>query len=443
MLSQEDNELLTRIGQGTPMGEMLRQYWLPFMLSSELPEQDGPPKRVRLLGEDLIAFRDTANRVGLLANNCSHRGASLFYARNEDEGLRCVYHGWKYDVEGNCVDMPNEPPESNFRDKIHHRAYPCQERNGVLWTYMGPRTAPPSLPDVEWNLVPEGQYQIQPFLRECNFVQALEGDIDTVHSVYLHGSLDIGTYQPGSTALYRARNHQPRMDVVDTPYGLVYAGVYEAGPDTNAYRLSQFMFPIFTHFPAGTTGIVPGHVWIPVDDYHTLVWQLRWHPSRPLAEAGALGPEARGGGLESSFATSIGYAPPTSDWLGRWRFKPNKTNDYLLDYELQRTTRFCGIPGGAAPQDQAMTESMGPVMDRTAEHLGTTDSAIIRMRARLLAAVKALRDDGAVPPGVDEPSIFRTRSAQVVLPKDANWFEVTNDWVTARTDAPPASVGSE
>src|SRR6516162_8078788 len=178
MLSREDNELLCRVGRGTPMGELMRQYWMPAALSSELPERDGVPLRVRLLGEDLIAFRTTSGAVGLVRNSCPHRGASLFYGRNEETGLRCVYHGWKFDVAGRCVDMPNEPPESNFKDKVHAPAYPCREQNGIIWTYMGPRDNPPSLPELELATVPESYRWIRPSVRECNWLQALEGDID-------------------------------------------------------------------------------------------------------------------------------------------------------------------------------------------------------------------------------------------------------------------------
>ena len=150
MLSTQDNETLCRVGPGTPMGDLMRQYWMPVMLSSELPEPDGDPLRVRLLSEDLVMFRATDGRVGLFAENCSHRGASLFFGRNEKGGLRCVYHGWMYDVTGRCVDMPSEPPESNFRDKVRQRAYPCQEHGGMIWTYMGPRAEPPPMPQLEW-----------------------------------------------------------------------------------------------------------------------------------------------------------------------------------------------------------------------------------------------------------------------------------------------------
>ncbi|PYN41532.1 MAG: hypothetical protein DME00_31580, partial [Candidatus Rokuibacteriota bacterium] len=179
MLSREDNELLCKVGPGTPTGALLRQYWIPALMSSELPERDGAPVRVRLLGENLIAFRVTSGKIGLIQNHCPHRGASLFFGRNEEEGLRCVYHGWKYSCEGHCVDMPSEPEESNFKSKIRATAYPCVERNDIIWTYMGPRQTPPPLPDIEPNLLPQGEYAVQKVLRECNWFQGLEGDIDT------------------------------------------------------------------------------------------------------------------------------------------------------------------------------------------------------------------------------------------------------------------------
>src|SRR5215211_2343122 len=185
MLSQSDNEILTRVGPGTLMGNLLRRYWTPALISAELPEPDCPPLRIRLLSENMIAFRTTSGQVGLVANACPHRGASLFFGRNEEEGLRCVYHGWKFDVEGNCVDMPSEPAESNFKSKVRVQAYPCQERNGIIWTYMGPRDVPPPLPELEGNLSAEGAGRVQKLVRECNFMQALEGDIDTIHAGFL------------------------------------------------------------------------------------------------------------------------------------------------------------------------------------------------------------------------------------------------------------------
>src|SRR5690349_4690424 len=189
-IKREENELLTRVGPGTAMGELMRSYWLPLMESSELGPPDGPPQRIRLLGEDLVAFRDTTGRAGLLAEACPHRGTSLFFGRNEQSGLRCAYHGWKFDVTGACVEMPTEPPESAFPRKLRATAYECQERQGVIWAYLGSRADPPQLPDLGWALVPPEQRGALKYQRACNWLQALEGDIDTAHLGWLHARFD-------------------------------------------------------------------------------------------------------------------------------------------------------------------------------------------------------------------------------------------------------------
>src|ERR671929_1590096 len=215
MLSHKDNELLTRVGPGTAMGNLLRRFWQPFALSSEVPNPDSDPIRVRLLGEDLVAFRDTRGKVGLIQNNCPHRGASLFFGRNEEAGLRCVYHGWKFDVDGNCVDMPNEPAESDFKHKVKATAYRGADAGGITWIYMGPRQAdPPGLPDWEWCNVPENQLQhSHKTVYECNFMQALEGELDTTHVYVLHSRLD-----PESSPSYGlyAPDRRARLEIVDT-----------------------------------------------------------------------------------------------------------------------------------------------------------------------------------------------------------------------------------
>ena len=256
MLSKEDNELLTQVGPGTPMGDLVRQYWIPMMAAKELPERDGPPLRMRLLGEDLIAFRDSTGKIGLLGDHCPHRGASLFFGRNEESGLRCVYHGWKFDTAGNCVDMPNEPAESTFKDKIHHRAYPCTEHGGLIWTYMGPREVPPGLPELEWTGVPEDQRVLTPFLRECNWVQALEGDIDTAHLYFLHARLnaaDDDGAKSGTTGVFHQDTH-PLLELVETEYGMMYGARREEDADNFYWRITQWMFPFHSFFPPGGKG---------------------------------------------------------------------------------------------------------------------------------------------------------------------------------------------
>ena len=233
MLSSQDNETLCRISAGTPMGQLVRQYWIPALMSGELAGPDAAPLRVRLLGEDLIAFRATSGAVGLIQNACPHRGASMFFGRNEEEGLRCVYHGWKFDVTGACVDMPSEPAESNFRNKVRTKAYPCVERNGIIWTYMGPEAALPSLPDIESNLIeaePGIEYPIRKVVRQCNWVQALEGDIDTSHFGFLHRNLKAQP-QAGSFMYYMEHDRAPRYNIVETEIGTTYGAYRPAEED--------------------------------------------------------------------------------------------------------------------------------------------------------------------------------------------------------------------
>src|SRR5262249_2706389 len=261
MLSAEDNELLCRIGRGTVMGDLVRQYWLPCLPSAELPAADGPPVKVRLLGEDLVAFRDSNNAVGLMAANCPHRGASLFFGRNEECGLRCVYHGWKFDVTGRCVDMPNEPEDSTFKDRVRARAYPCREVNGVIWTYMGSRAVPPPLPAFEINTLPGEQvYPPLMMLEECNWAQALEGNIDSSHIDFGHAKLDGGSKQRGPLP----RDKRPRLEVLPTDYGACYSARRQWDVDgLYWHRITQFILPFFTMIAASDPHIVQARAWVP------------------------------------------------------------------------------------------------------------------------------------------------------------------------------------
>ncbi len=242
MLSKEDNEAITRVGLGTPMGTLMRQYWLPALVATELPEPDCNPVRIKLLGEELIAFRDSEGRVGLLGNHCPHRGASLFFGRNEESGLRCVYHGWKFDVTGQCVDMPSEPPESTFKHRIRTTAYPCVERGGVVWTYMGTRVPPPPLPDIEPNMLPDGQWSVGVTMRNCNWLQGLEGDIDTSHLQFLHhGCVKPEDVRPNTMSYYALLNRAPRYEVTDTPGGTMYGAYRPAGEGRRYWRIAHFL----------------------------------------------------------------------------------------------------------------------------------------------------------------------------------------------------------
>jgi nitrite reductase/ring-hydroxylating ferredoxin subunit len=430
MLSREDNELLCRVGSGTPVGALLRQYWIPALMSSELPERDGAPVRVRLLGENLIAFRSTSGKIGLIQNHCPHRGASLFFGRNEEEGLRCVYHGWKFDCEGACVDMPNEPAESNFKSKVRAIAYPCVERNDIVWTYMGPRRTPPPLPDIEPNMLPRGEFAVQKVLRECNWFQALEGDIDTSHLGFLHlGAVTPAQTTPGTFDYYNVTDRAPKYEVVDTEFGTSYGAYRPAEADTYYWRIAHYLFPFFTMIPTGILGMqILVRAWVPVDDNHVMFWSIAAPRSRAGngAAGGASGLSAGGRPVAAAGARPGGFEfqPDTTDWLGKFRLTQHKDNDYLIDRESQRADSFTGI-AGIHQQDQAVTESMGPIYDRSQEHLGTSDAMVIRTRRRVINAARALRDSAATPPGVDNPEVYRHRSGGVILPRDADWLEAT------------------
>ncbi|MBV9329470.1 MAG: Rieske 2Fe-2S domain-containing protein [Chloroflexi bacterium] len=440
MLSKEDNELVTRVGPGTPMGILMREYWVPALLASELPSPDSDPVRVMLLGEKLIAFRDSNGNAGLIQNHCPHRGASLFFGRNEEAGLRCVYHGWKFSVDGTCVDMPNEPAESDFKHKVRAVAYPCKERGGVIWAYMGPRTEPPALPDLEPNMLPDDQVVLAAIQRECNWLQGLEGDIDTSHLGFLH----LGAVQPGDTradtfAYYTVNDRAPHYQVVDTEYGAMY-GAYRPGPDGQQYwRFAQFLFPFYAMIPTGVLGLqVLVRAWVPMDDEHMMFFSMGSRASQVQSSnvnANRRMVRQRPGEM---------LLPNTTDWYGRFRLEANAANDYRIDRDKQRRKEdYTGIPG-IHTQDQAVTESMGPIYDRTSERLGTSDVMVIRVRRRLIEAARAFADRGLTPPGVDSPEVYRVRSGGAFLPKDANWIEATTELRKAFVSHPeldPALAG--
>ena len=284
MLNAADNEALCRVGPGTIMGDFMRQHWMPAMRSEEVPTSDSAPLRVRLLGEDLIGFRTTSGRVGLIQNACPHRGASMFFGRNEEEGLRCVYHGWQFDVSGACVDMPSEPAESNFRAKVRARAYPCRERGGIVWTYMGPRETPPPLPDIEANMLPEGTYEVTTMFRDCNWVQGLEGDLDTVHVSFLHSNVsrEREGAPGGRFEGFAVRTREARYSVMPTEYGAAYGAFRPSEGDTYYWRIAHFLFPFYSMVPTGVLGIQKiARAWVPMDDEHTIFF----HMTDPLSRS--------------------------------------------------------------------------------------------------------------------------------------------------------------
>jgi len=422
MLTREENDLLTRTGAGTPMGLLMRRYWIPALFAYQLPGPDCPPLRVRLLGEDLVAFRDSTGRVGLLDAHCPHRGASLFFGRNEECGLRCVYHGWKFDVEGNCVDMPNEPAESSFKHKIKQTAYPCEERGSVIWTYMGPSALQPEFPELEWTLVPGSQRFATRHLQECNWFQALEGGFDTSHVPFLHGG-DTANRTGG----IRLNVLATQFETVPMDFGFISGSGRPQDDGSSQWTASVLLMPfhkLISRF-AGNDAPIGAHAWVPVDDENCMNWSIEYHPHRPL----------RDDEMERSRNYLYIHAQnlPGSD-----RPVANKDNDYLIDRELQKSGKsFTGIKG-IGLQDCGIQESMGAISDRTVEHLGTSDMAIITLRRMLL---HALRDvgNGSQPPGLD-PASYRVRSTGMTVPPGASFQEMVGDYVRIR---PPSVTAKE
>jgi phenylpropionate dioxygenase-like ring-hydroxylating dioxygenase large terminal subunit len=424
MLSQADNDLLCRVGPGTLMGNFFRQYWIPAVRSDELPAPDCPPVRFRLLGEDLISFRTTSGAVGVVQNACPHRGASMFFGRNEEEGLRCVYHGWKFDVTGACVDMPSEPAESNFKNKVRTRAYPTREQGGIIWAYMGPREVPPPLPELAAIMLNDDPEKISILLRPNNWLQGIEGEMDTIHAAILHWGMD-QPGDPGSMSYYHFTNRfDARFTARDTEYGAAYGCYRAAEADTYYWRMGHMLFPFIAMQANGILGPEERfNAYVPVDDYNTLQWELQVRTDGQQPRMARTFPINRTNEPQAQGAARV-YMPQGTGWLDRWVIDQSEANDYQIDRDAQRTQSYTGIRG-VRQQDMAMTESMGPIMPRQNEHLGTSDSMIIKARRRWLAAARALADNGTVPPGVDQPELYHQRSGEIILPRSADWWDAT------------------
>ncbi|TMH14611.1 MAG: aromatic ring-hydroxylating dioxygenase subunit alpha [Betaproteobacteria bacterium] len=427
MLRAEQNELLTRTGPGSVMGDLIRRYWIPALLTEELPEPDCPPVRVKLLSERLIAFRDSGGKLGLIDEFCAHRGVSLWFGRNEECGLRCAYHGWKYDVSGQCVDIPSEPEESGFRQKIRLRSYPLAERGGVLWAYMGPPESKPPLPEYEFATVPQEQTFISKRFQECNYLQAMEGGIDSSHVSFLHrGALNKDPLFKGAKGnQYNLDDFQPKFEVVESAGGLLI-GARRKAEDGNFYwRITQWLMPFFTAIPPRGDHPMHGHFWVPIDDETCWAWSYDYHPVRALSAS-----ELQA--MKDGHGVHVKYIP------GTYRPLQNKDNDYLIDRQAQKEGRsFSGVDGFSM-QDASVQESMGPIQDRTRENLVTTDNGIIMARHLLMRAAKALQK-GIEPPGRD-PVTQRVRSASLVLPPDVSFSEAAKDALRAQPGVAQASV---
>jgi phthalate 4,5-dioxygenase oxygenase subunit len=428
MLRKEQNDLLTQTGPGTPMGNLFRSYWIPALLAEELPENECPPVRIKLLSERLLAFRDTIGRYGLIDEFCAHRGVSLWFGRNEEGGLRCSYHGWKYDVTGQCMEVPSEPAESGFCKKIKLKSYPLVRIGEVLWTYMGPPERQPPHPEWEFVLVPPEQTFTSKRLQECNWLQAMEGGIDSSHVSWLHrGNLNSDPLFKGARGnQYNLNDAKPVFEVVEQPGGLFIGARRNAEYGHYYWRITPWVMPSFTMIPPRGDHPIHGHFWIPIDDENCWTWSFDYHPIRALTR------EERQA-MKDGKGIHVRYVPDT------YRPLANKDNDYLMDRAAQKAgITYSGIEG-IAMQDASLQESMGPIVDRTKENLVSTDNGIIMARHRLLKAARALAEKGVTPPGVD-PAHHRVRSAALVLLPDQAFKDAAREDLSVRAGVAQTSV---
>ena len=426
MLTRELNETLTRTGPDTPMGNLFRRFWIPALLAAEVAEKDGPPVRVKLLGEELVAFRNSEGRVGLVEARCPHRGASLFFGRNEECGIRCAYHGWKFDLDGNCLDIPTMPRDNAAYDPLLSRvkiaAYPTREYGGYIWAYLGPRELMPDMPLMEFAEVPPAHRFITKKLQECNWAQAAEGGIDTAHFSFLHAPVGQGAdslstmtrgYSPRTMGQDQVRwmvnDGRPRYTVEKHDSGLVLAGARNADGGDLYWRIAQYLLPSHSFTPGTAKGeTYHGNTWMPIDDENCWIYTFSWNPDRPLSD------EER-----TAYANGASiHAEVDSEWMPLRK----RSNDYLIDRDMQKRINYSGIKG-ISEQDQAIQDSQGRIHDRTREILGPTDLGIARFRTLMLEAARDLAA-GIEPAAAKLPSAYFVRSGAIVTPADMPFHEV-------------------
>ncbi len=421
MLAREKNDLLCLTGSGTPMGRLMRRYWVPALLSRELPRPDCPPLRLKLFGESLVAFRSSDGTPGLVDARCPHRGADLFFGRNEENGLRCVYHGWKFDVEGKCVDMPSEPADSNFKSKVSIGAYPCLERGGVIWAYLGPPELKPGFPGMEWTQVPDSHRYVTRRLQECNWFQGYEGGWDTAHLPFLHRGDTRNSQFFSRKGEEAVRDLPTEYELVQTEYGFVYGTGRPGENGGTTWNASLMFWPYWKIFKpfAGREQRWSLLAWVPLDDHNCVVWAVEYHPEHPLTE------EQMRWSKDYNY-THVETLPESI------RPVRNRDNDYMIDRELQASGKSWFAVKGLGLQDSAIQESQGPIADRTREHLGSTDGVLPRLRRHLLRALKDM-EDGKPMPGMD-PSSYRVRSAVFPVPRGRTLADAVDE--ATRIDSP-------
>ena len=387
MLSAADNEMLTRSGPDTPMGQFFRRFWQPVLLSRELPENDGAPKRVTVLGEALVAYRNTRGEVGLVDSKCPHRGASLYFGRNEDCAIRCVFHGWKFDIEGKPVELPNVPPGSQYHKTIRLKSYPTREYGGVVWAYMGPREPGgrpmPEVPQLEFGQLPESHRYVTKKLQECNWAQSVEGALDTSHFSFLHMPApgvpsNANDDAPADEKRLRwiREDPLPLFSILEHEVGFVVGGARRADGMSRYWRTAQFALPSHSTTPSTFPGETHfGYTWVPIDDGNCWIYTYAWNPDRPLTDDET-----------AKFKGGHGVIAEVDENYIPIR---NRSNEYLIDRQMQKHINFTGVRG-VAEQDAMIQDSQGRIVDRTVEHLCASDAAVVRFRRKVLDGAKAL-----------------------------------------------------
>ncbi|MCX5542127.1 Rieske 2Fe-2S domain-containing protein [Paraburkholderia sp. CNPSo 3076] len=424
MLSREDNELLVRIEPGAPMGDLLRRFWIPAALAEEVGSPDDPPVRVRLLGEDLVAFRDSEGRIGLIDAYCPHRRASLYWGRNEKCGLRCAYHGWKFDVSGNCTDLPNVEKGENIKRSIRTKSYPCQEKSGMIWTYMGPPELQPPFPPTPVFNLPAGHFHIQKIVLKGNWVQFMEGDVDSSHVSFLHNRVDEAPLGADGQASHLGaaifQDTAPKFSVHHTAYGILGLARRKADDQHYSWRATQWLLPFSTLIAAKKGLAHTTNIRVPIDDETTMHFRLHANVDGPLTD------------YDRKAMEYLNLFPEMIP--GTFTTKANITNDYLIDRTDQKHRSFTGIKS-IPVQDYAVTQSQGPtwIADRSLEKLTTSDQVIVEVRRRLLKTVKRLME-GNEPDEAANVEGTRVRSIEIVLPRDVDALEI----VKAETSSVPA-----
>jgi phthalate 4,5-dioxygenase oxygenase subunit len=412
MLSREDNELLVRTGPGTPMGNLMRRFWAPVMLESELGGPDSAPVRVEVFGEKRVAFRDTAGRIGLLDAYCPHRRANLFWGRNEQHGLRCIYHGWKFDASGQCTDLPNCPEGANLHERVTTRAYPTRVQGGLVFAYMGPPELQPPFPDIEVFDTQPDQRVIYKLIVKGNYFQMLEGDIDSSHVSFLHSRLDGSAFEGSLSRNDMFQDTTPRWSIDETDYGLALTSQRNAGADRYQYRVTQHLFPFVNLIAAPQGERMLANVRVPIDDESSLFFRIFAAPGRPLT-------------ADELATIDNGIVSPEMI-PGTFQSVENMENDYLVDREAQRTRTFTGIKSIPA-QDLAVAQDQGGLIaDRSREYLVSSDRAIIAARKKFLTRVKGLMS-GQEPPEATNPRAYGVRAIDFYLPRDVTVADGAKD----------------